>query len=463
MTDHPTTTDERTGATPAGSIGPVTSRLFRPGWPLSVLFLGFPLWWVTGLSAFVFIAVAVPMAVELLRRGHVRAPRGFGIWVLFLLWMLAGVTMLWADAPGSTTGGGFGRLLVFGYRAAMYLAATVVLLYVANLDEKELPTRRVIRLLAVMFGITTAGGVLGVVAPHFEFKSLMEYVLPGGLAGNDFINRMIHPAAANISTILGYEEARPIAPFAFANSWGANLSLYLPFFLLAWLGRDGGWRRKLAPLVLAASIVPIVYSLNRTLWLALGVGACYLAIRLAARGRLLAMQALGASLIVAVLVVVLSPLSTILLERLENPHSNDRRIQLAIETFQSVATGSPLLGYGSTRDVEGSFASIAGGATPDCPACDVPPFGTQGQLWLVVFATGFVGLVLFLTFFGRRLVAHWRDPSPLATACCCVLLFFFIELPFYDTLGAPMFTVMIAIGLLFRSANATAGREEHDG
>src|SRR5690606_8607416 len=141
----------------------------------------------------------------------------------------------------------------------------------------------------------------------------------------------------------------------------------------------------------------------------------------------------------------------ILRERLENPHSNDRRAQLAVETLRSVATGSPLLGFGSTRDVESSFASIAGGATPDCPACDVPPLGTEGQLWIVVFTTGFVGLALFLAFFGIRFFAHWRDPSPLAIACCCVLLFFFIELPFYDTLGAPMFTVMLAIGLLFRA------------
>lgn len=452
---------------PTETLGPpsggTAGRILRPGWPLSVLFLGFPLWWVTGLSTFIFIFIAIPMLIELLRRGRIRAPRGFGVWLLFLLWMLAGVTMLWADAPGAVAGGGGpGRLMVFAYRASMYVAATVVLLYIVNLDERELPTRRVLRLLAVMFVVTTAGGLLGVAAPHFEFKSPMEYLLPGGLANNAFVNGMIHPAAAHISTILGYEEARPIAPFAFANSWGANLSLYLPFFLLAWLGRDGGWRRTLAPLILAAAIVPIVYSLNRTLWLALGVGACYLAVRLAAKGRLLAMQALGASVIVAILIIVMSPLSGILAERLENPHSNDRRTQLTLETLGSVATGSPLLGFGSTRDVEGSFASIAGGATPECPACDVPPLGTQGQLWLVAFATGFVGLVLFLTFFGIRFLAHWRDPSPLGITCCCVLLFFFIELPFYDTLGAPMFTVMIALGLLFRSsatAHAESARE----
>lgn len=426
-------------------------RLLRPGWPLSVLFLGFPLWWVAGLSTLIFIAAAVPMLIELVRRGHVRAPRGFGIWLLFLLWMLGGVTMLWADAPATTGGGGFGRLLVFGFRAAMYVAATIALLYVANVTEDELPSRRVTRLLAAMFVITTAGGLLGVVAPTFEFRSPTELLLPAGLANNEFVNAMIHPAAAKISTILGYAEARPIAPFAYANSWGANLSLYLPFFLLTWLGREGGWRRKAAPFVLAAAIVPVVYSLNRTLWLAIGVGACYLAVRFAARGRLLAMQVLGAGLVIAILVVVASPLSGILRERLENPHSNDRRAQLAVETLRSVATGSPLLGFGSTRDVEGSFASIAGGATPDCPACDVPPLGTQGQLWLVVFTTGFVGLALFLAFFGIRFFAHWRDPSPLAIACCCVLLFFFIELPFYDTLGAPMFTVMLAIGLLFRA------------
>jgi hypothetical protein len=440
---------------------PRMPRLLPSGWPLSALFLGFPLWWALGLATFAFILFAVFMAVELLVRRGLRAPRGFGLWLLFLAWMLAGAAMLWSDAPGAEPGGaGGGRLLVFGYRAAMYLAATTVLLYVVNVAGRDLPTRRVLRLLGFMFVVTTCGGILGVVAPEFEFTSPLEMVLPAGVVANEFVQQMVHPAAADIQVVLGYAEARPIAPFPFANSWGANFSLYLPFFCLSWLGRDAGWRRWVAPLILVAGLVPVVYSLNRGLWIALGIGACFLAVRLAMLGRYWALNLIGAAMILGALAFIASPLGTIVGQRIDAPHSNDRRADLAAATVRGVLEGSPLLGFGSTRDVKGSFSSIAGGATADCPDCGVPPLGTQGQLWLVLFSQGVVGLTLFLAFFVRRFAAHCRDPAPLAVAGCCMLLFFGIELFVYDTLDAPMVTVMIVIGLL---ARGTSGSEPAPG
>ncbi len=433
-------------------------RLLPAGWPLTALFLGFPLWWALGLATVVFVLAAIPMGIELLSRKDLRAPRGFGLWLVFLVWMLASATMLWSDSPSAEPGGaGFGRLLVYGYRGGMYLAATVVLLYVVNLRERELPTRRVLRLLGFMFVLTTCGGLLGVLAPGFEFSSALEILLPEGVATNKFVQQMIHPAAAEIQFILGYAEARPIAPFPFANSWGANFSLYLPFFLLSWLGRDAGWRRLVAPFVLLAGLVPAVYSLNRGLWFALGVGACYLAVRLAMLGRYWAIKVIAAGVVVGGLAFLASPLGTMVQQRLDAPHSNERRAQLATETVTDVLQASPVLGFGSTRDVKGSFFSIAGGATADCPACGVPPLGTQGQLWLVVFSQGVVGLVLFLGFFARRFLEHWKDPAPLAIAGCAALVFFAIELFVYDTFDAPMVTVMIAIGLLARGVPAAAG------
>lgn len=435
-----------------GSVGSWTgARVFRPGWSLTALFLLFPLWWVVGLTSFAFIIFAVPLAVELLRTRNLRVPRGFGTWLLFLAWMLAGTTMLWSDAPtGEPGGGGAGRLMVFGFRAAMYLAATVFMLYVVNTDERRLPTRRVLRLLAFMFVVTTCGGLLGVVVPGLEFRSVLELVLPHGLATNGFINPMIHPAAAETQNILGYDEGRPIAPFAFANSWGANYSLYLPFFLLAWFGPDAGWRRRLAPFVLLLSLVPVVYSLNRGLWGALGVGVLYLAFRLAAMGRVWALQAVVAALVLGALAFVVSPLGSMVQARLNAPHSNERRGQLATDTVRNVVEGSPILGFGSTRNVRGSYFSIAGGSTPDCPACGVPPLGTQGLLWMVIFSQGLVGLALFLYFFARRFFAHWRDHAALSLAGCVVLIFWTIELFVYDTVDAPLITVMIAIGLMAR-------------
>ncbi|HZC27686.1 MAG TPA: hypothetical protein VE287_11730, partial [Actinopolymorphaceae bacterium] len=305
-------------------------RLLPPGWPLSALFLGFPLWWALGLGTFAFILFAIPMAVDVLSRRGLRAPRGFGCWLVFLVWMIAGAALLWSDAPGAEPGGGgAGRLTVYGYRLAMYLASTAVLLYVVNARERDVPTTRVLRLLAFMFVVTTCGGLLGVVAPTFEFRSALEILLPHGLASNEFVRQMIHPAAADVQDFLGYAEARPIAPFPFANSWGANFSLYLPFFLLAWFGRGAGWRRWVAPFILLAGVVPTVYSLNRGLWLALGVGACYLAARLALLGRYWAVNLIGVALLMGAVAFLASPLGSLVEQRIETPHSNERRADLA--------------------------------------------------------------------------------------------------------------------------------------
>lgn len=441
-----------------GSVVSGSRRALLPaGWPLSLLFLGFPLWWVTGLSSFIFLIAAVPMVFHLVRYRAVAVPRGFGLWLLFLMWMMAGVAVLWVDAPGAVPGGGASRLFVFGYRAAWYLAVTIVLLYIGNLTEEELSNLRITRLLGFMFVVVVAGGLLGVLAPHFEFRSLMEIILPRRLAENGFMQSAIHPAAANIQTFLGYEEARPIAPFAYANAWGANYSLYLPFFVLAWFGRAAGWRRYLAPVILLASVWPVVHSLDRGLWIGLALITIYVVLRLAAAGHEWALRGLIAVIIVTTIVLLASPLQGLFEQRLATPHSNDRRSQLMLETVRSTLHGSPVLGFGSTRDVQGAFSSIAIGDRPGCEACSVPPFGTQGHLWLVVFSQGFVGTVLFLSFFAIRFRRHRRDRSPYAIAGCCVLLLFALYLTIYDMLEAPLFTVMITLALLWRLERGAAG------
>ncbi|GAA3128002.1 hypothetical protein GCM10010466_18490 [Planomonospora alba] len=425
------------------------SRRLQPGWPLSVIFLGFPLWWVTGFSAFIFLIMSVPMAVELWRRGKVRVPRGFALWLLFLVWMLLGALTLFADAPYGVPGVELSRIPVFAYRAAWYLAITVVLLYVGNLTEQELPTERVVRLLSFMFIVTVGGGLLGVVLPHLEFPSLLELVLPRSLTRNDLVASLIHPKAATHTTFLGYEESRPIAPFAYANSWGANLALFLPFFLLAHT-RGGRWRRLLLPVVLVLCLWPVIYSLNRGLWGVLGLSAAYLTFRFARKGNKWALRLAVGGAVALLLVFAGSPLKSLFEQRLDTPHSNDRRGQLYEVTVASTLTGSPVVGFGSTRDLQGSFSSVGGGERPDCKGCGVPPLGTQGSLWYVIFAHGFVGAGLFTGFLVRRFAAHWRDPDRVAIAGCCVLLGFAVFLLIYDLLDVPLYTAMIAIALMWR-------------
>lgn len=434
---------------PPPTPAPRSPRLLRPGWPLAVLYLGFPVWWALGLAQLVFFVVAAAMVVVLRRQGGVRAPHGFGLWLLFLVWVLAGALLLKAHAPDTVRGGGLGRFAGFAVWTGWYAAITVVALYVAN-TARTVPTRRIVRLLAWMFVVTAAFGVVAVLAPTLEFRSPVELLLPRGLARATFVRTLVHPSLASSSDFLGYVQPRPTAPFPYSNAWGNNLALFAPFFVLGWLGKDAGWRRTAAPFVLLAALFPVVFSLNRGLWISLVLAAAYASVRLALNGRGRALQVLLAALLVGGLVFVSSPLYDTLKLRVETPHSNDRRAGTA-ETVVSVAgRGSPVVGFGSTRTMQGSFSSLAGGETASCHQCAAPPLGTQGFMWRLVLTTGFGGTLLCLGFFVLQFLRRARGPAPLDVTTCAVLLISVLCFFVYDSLGSAMFTSMIAVGLMAR-------------
>lgn len=440
-----------------GRPGPERAHWLHPGWPLSALLLGYPLWWALGLSTFILPIAAVPMAFALLRRRGLRAPSGFGPWLLFLVWVAIGVGVLWADAPGAIPGGGPTRILTWSLRLSYYVSATIALLYVGNLSERELPTRRVMRLLAWMFVVTAMGGILGMLAPHLQWTSLAEVLLPQRIAASI---DAVHPGTAQVQNIIGVVEARPKAPFAYTNEWGANLVLLLPFFVVAWLGRDAGWRRYAAPVVLLLATVGLVYSLNRGAWIGVLLALAFLAVRSAAAGKVAALTVLVTAAVVASLAFALSPLGPLVQDRLANPHSNERRGLLATQTVESAAQASPIVGFGSTRPVQGNLSSIAGGASGSCPKCAAPPLGTHGQLWLLVFSQGFVGAALFMWFLARRFLRHWLDPRPEVVACAITMMLFGVFSLYYNLLPFPILTLFVAIALAWR-AGPQRGVAEH--
>jgi hypothetical protein len=425
-------------------------RFLKPGWPLVMLYGGFPLWWALGLAQLIFFVAAAAMAVILYRQRTLVVPRGFAIWLLFLVWMLAGFFVVRAIAPGTVPGVGIGRYGGFLVWAGWYFAITVAMLYVVN-TAREVATLRIVRLLGWMFVVTTGFGVLAVLVPTLEFKSAVELVLPKGLTSSNYVRTLVHPSLSSTSDFLGYVQARPTAPFPYSNAWGNNLAMYLPFFVLAWFGRDAGWRRALAPFVLVAAVVPITFSLNRGLWGALALAAVYAAVRLALNGRARALQALVAAVVVGGLVFVSSPLYDTIQLRVETPHSNDRRAGTATTVISTALDGSPVVGFGMTRKMEGSFSSLAGGETADCHQCAAPPLGTQGFMWRLVLTTGLGGTLLCLAFLGLQFLRRARGAIPIHIAGCTVLLVSVLCSFVYDSLGSAMFTVFIAIGLMARS------------
>lgn len=447
---------------PSGNNGPALSGRWlarHPAWPVVALLAGYPLWWALGVADFAWIGFAVPMAGRMLawhlhRSRPLRLPPGMGLWAVFLLFTVAGIVMLSLTAPGTLPSPMSHRVVSWTVRTGSYLALTVLLLYVGNLTEAELPRRRLAGLIGLLALYATVLGVAAMALPEFSFTSPAELVLPAGIRSNTFIQASMHPALAQIQDVFGTPggQSRPKAPFDYTNIWGECLTLSLPWLLLAVRGSQGLTRRGrlISGVVLAAALVVLVDSLNRGVWLGVLVAVAYLAVRLAARGRMSLLGGLVAGLAALVLLVLVSPLHGVISQRLANGKSNTIRMTLSTQAVED-ALASPVLGYGDTRQRQGSANSISIGPTPACPQCGQQQVGSTGQLWLLLITSGFAGTLLYLAFFTRLAWEFRRDPTPYGLAGGMVLLLSFFYLPTYDALPAPLGITILSVALLWRS------------
>ncbi|MCW2636002.1 MAG: hypothetical protein JWQ99_2369 [Blastococcus sp.] len=433
--------------------------LGRPGWPLTALLVLYPLWWALGLGTLIVFLLALPMALQLWRRRPVLVPPGFGIWLLFLLWVVASTIMLPANPPGTLPDTASGRLVSVAFNLAGYVSATIILLYAGNLTEEEFPRRRMVRQLGFLSLVVLAGGLLGTFAARFEFTSLVETLLPKRVAADVFVRSLVHPAASQLQEVLGFVSPRPSAPFGYTNTWGNCLALLIGWFVVSWM-QDGSRRRRLFGLAcLALTAIPVVYSLNRGLWLGLGLVVAFMALRLAARGHLALLGALLVGLLVAGAVIAASPLATIIEGRFDNPKSNAIRTFTLDRTLEVVAI-SPVIGFGAPRAALGSANSIAVGQDSGCPRCGNPTLGSNGQLWLLLIAQGFGGAALYVGFFLRSLWAYRRDPTPIGDAGLLALALPLFFMFVYNALTMPLVISFLSIALLWRNQQAGVGVPE---
>lgn len=424
-------------------------RTLPPGWPLAALFVLYPLWWLLGLSPFVFIGFAGVMAFQMWRNRWFKAPPGFWIWVLFLVFVLASVVMLDVPAPEALTSTGFGRYVAFGMRLANYLAVTVVMLYVVNLPTSLVPTRQIIRWLSVLFITAIVGGLVGIIFGALEYTSPVAFLLPSVITDNDFVSGLLQPSFAQVQSVLGDAQPRPSAPYQYTNAWGNNVAVLLVWFVTSWwaLGtrRTRGW----TPVILLVASVPIVYSLNRGMWLGISLVVVYVAVRLALQRKPAVLGALGLSLVLVPLFLML-PLGQVVMDRLDSPHSNDIRGSLASQSVE-LAQSSPVLGYGSTRNTIGSEQSATIGATQDCPRCGNRVIGSTGQLWLLLVSQGFIGTFLYVSFFAYALWRYRSDGSAIGLAGTSVVILALFFMFFYTALTSPLAIYLTSVGLLYRN------------
>ena len=405
----------------------VTGRL-PAGWQM-YLFIGlYPLLWLLGLAYFVWPVLALGFVFSLCLRRRVRVTPGFGLWVLFLFWMLASAI----EIPAGQ------RYALFSWRALIYLTAGAIFLWVYNRSEHELPEDAVAGALSALWAVVILGGALGVVLPKLSWHSIAENILPHSITSNGMVYAYTHPALAQIMFAgFGHPVGRPSAFFGYTNQWAAAVGVLTPFALLTALRSPRRRVRTAIWLLMGLSVLPIVVSLNRGLWVALVAAGGYVAIRLAFAGR-------GKILLAAVLIVIaigavvsVTPLGNTLHARASMGQAGDGvRATVYQEALSGVAS-SPLFGYGSPR---ASTSATAGNTH----------VGTQGQFWLVLFSHGIPGMIFYLGFFAFTCLHALRRRSMQELAWNAVLVISFVEMMVYDFMPMALYVVMIAGALLWR-------------
>jgi hypothetical protein len=427
---------------------------------------GYPVWWALGLGVLIFPVMAVVMGVQLAGRrsvkgvlrfggGRLRVPGEVGVWVLFLVVVVLGVAALGVDPVGTVRNSIGGRLPGVAFRVVEYGSLTVLLVYAASVCEKVLPQRRLVGLLAWLFVVTVGGGLLGTVAGRFQFSSPVELLLPAHLRHNSFVQSLVHPSAAQLMEVLGYASPRPAAPWGYTNTWGNNFALLVGWFVVAGLvwkprGRHGRLVRLAAVGCLLLALVPAVYSLNRGLWIDLGLAAVYVAVRLALRGRLWAVGALAGTIVLVALLLAVTPLGGLVGSRLDHGRSNNVRAYVTTKALDGVWE-SPVIGLGTTRNTQGSDQSIAVGSTADCQRCGTHTIGGNGQLWQVLYLHGLLGASLYCGFFLLVLWRHRHDASPVGLAGGTAIVVSLASMLYYNSLVTPLAFTFLSCALLWRN------------
>lgn len=443
----PTSRASRFGAVSARPVRP--SRWLRPGWQIGAIIAGWPLWWALGISQFVTPMFAVPLAWQLWRRRRIEVTPGFLLWALFLICVAASVTMLGLTPDNTLPASGSGRYVAFTLRLFNYLAVTVMMLWFVNATEEECSRERLLGWFSALALATISLGTLALAAPDFGFNPLLSPLLPGGL------DTGLEAKLAQVQPVLGETTPRPAAPFSYTNAWGCTLSLLMPWLVVRYGAAPNPRRRAALVVMLAFALAPIIYSLNRGVWIGLIIALVAVALRMAVIGRIRILVTLVSVLVVGATVFALSPLNDVVESRLEHGHSNDVRASLANSSIDA-ALQSPVLGYGSTRQQLGSDASIAIGRTPDCPTCGNFDIGSTGQLWLLLISQGLLGAGLYLAFFLRVLWVYRRDHSPIGIAASLVVLLMVFYTLFYSALTVPLAVALLSVGLLYRNQKLRA-------
>jgi O-antigen ligase len=405
------------------------------------LFLGLFLWWVLGIQSGIPEIFAAFMAVGLLFRHDVKMPKAFALWLLFIFWMLLTATQVT----------GFDKWVSFVYRGGLYIAATVIFLYVYNSSRRSLPSRTIVLILAGFWIMVVVGGIVGSLVPAFGFTTPFERILPGSATSNAFVRTLVHASTTSPRAFGLTGIHRPKAPFIYTNQWGSAYALTLPFAIASVSYLRRRWIRLVMVAMLVISIWPLVWSFDRGSWLSAGISMAYALIRLAlGRNRKAARFAIGSIFVGAVVgaVLLLTPLYSLVNYRLQNGYGDKHRQILYVGALQAVSQ-SPIFGFGTPVP-----STTLNSALDEAGSADV---GTHGQFWTIVVSHGVPGILLFGSWFLWLFVKTFRvvpatggrDPHARFWAHIC-LAAGGLQMGYYELLPWGLMIMMVAGALALR-------------
>ncbi|HRW37402.1 MAG TPA: hypothetical protein P5254_06880, partial [Aquihabitans sp.] len=347
------------GAAPSADAQPRrrTLRPSRATWPLWSITAGMPIMFLLGVHGFVWALPGLVLGARILADREVRFPRSSLPMLAFLAWAFLSALMI-------DTGSGYA---LFAFRWLLFAGALTSMVWLVNVPRSSVPSELVVDWLASLFIVLVVCGYLGVLLPTFVQKSPFQLAL--GPAGNvGFIDELSRWRFAETQGFLGYQLARPSAPFNATNGWGAAIGILTPFFLRSWILQPDRRRRRRGIAIGLAAVYPMVMSVNRGLWISLGVALVYYAARKALRGRIGPVLVLVGTVLAVAAMLVATPAGKLVGDKLDKSgKSNDSRSTLYEEAFAG-ARDSPLIGNGAPKRL------------PDAPP-GMPPVGTHGLIW----------------------------------------------------------------------------------
>ena len=420
---------DRSGAATYTESGPRTAgrRRLSLTWPLAVLFVAYPGWWLLGVSSFTWIIAPIPMLGLLIWRRWCRVPVAFILWLMFISWVLLSGIQLESGT----------RIITFSYRFALYVGAGVLFVYTYNLPRSTTFDFKILRILTTFWMIVVAGGYAGIIVGAHTFVPPFEHLLPHGLRSQPFVQELVQPVFAEVQGFLGFPIPRPAAPFTYSNYWGGNIAVLTPVAIAAAIAAGRGAYRKLIFAVLIASVVPIVFSLNRGMFISLGIGVFYVTLRLAQRGRITALGLLLGIAVLMVLILIATPLGHLIAASFSSTHGNSNSTRLSVSQLAIAgARQSPIFGYGAPQPIGGQSG--------------LPAIGTQGQLWMVLYSNGVPATIFFVGFFGAVLWQTRRARGMPGLWLHAVPLVALPQIVVYGWLPVELQVVMVASALAYR-------------